>query len=133
MEKQEDYILVSAPNKMGEIFVRKLMAQQQAFAVIVNNKREGEEYKRIGVKHIIMVDSGDESTWQIPELPVGIVYLFESSLNLCCRYIQICRSWTSKPIYVITRSDNPRLVYKGLGASYIIHTHSSDVSFLIVN
>ncbi|OPA73697.1 hypothetical protein BVG16_26760 [Paenibacillus selenitireducens] len=133
MEKQEDYILVSAPNKMGEVFVRKLMAQQQAFAVIVNNKREGEEFKRIGVKHIILVDSSEQNTWKIPDLPIGSVYLFESSLNLCCRYIQICRTWTSKPIYVITRSNNPRLVYKSLGASYIIHTHSSDVSFLLEN
>jgi len=45
--------------------------------------------------------------------------------------IEICRSWTGKPIYVITGSGNPRLIYKGLGVNYVIHSNSDDVSFLL--
>ncbi|MFC4776961.1 hypothetical protein ACFO9Q_09215 [Paenibacillus sp. GCM10023252] len=58
-------------------------------------------------------------------------YIFESSLALSCRYIQCCRSWTSKPIYVITESFNPRAIYRGLGADHIIFTRTGEVGFLL--
>ncbi|WP_207910911.1 hypothetical protein [Paenibacillus albiflavus] len=130
MQKQE-VILVAAPNCAGENFIKELKQQGIAFAALTNNKNDSGRLRKLGTSSIITVKSGEYDTWLIPESPIGSVYLFENSFNLCCRYIQMCRSWTSKPIYVITHSFNPRLVYKRLGANYVIYTHSDDVSFLL--
>ncbi|MCP3774772.1 hypothetical protein NLX71_15880 [Paenibacillus sp. MZ04-78.2] len=131
MEQEQQTILVSAPNKPGEAFIRQLQFGSIPFAVIVNNKAEQARLQELGTERIVMVDTNEENTWLLPEWPVGKVFLFENSLTLCCRYIRICRSWTSEPLYVITQSNNPRLIYKGLGANYVIHTNSNEVSFLI--
>jgi hypothetical protein len=130
MGSQTERILISAPNKTGEVFVREVMRMKLPFALLVNNKAERDKYKEIGAKDWILLDTIDQSTWSLPEIPVGKVFLFETSQTLCCRYIQICRTWTAKPIYVITQESRPRLIYKGLGAAYVIHTHSNEVSFL---
>ncbi|MCZ8515554.1 hypothetical protein O9H85_24735 [Paenibacillus filicis] len=131
MDNQHELILVSAATKAGETFVRGLIREGLPFAAIVNNKAERADMEKLGVKRIIMVDTTEESTWLQPDGPIGKVYLFETSMNLCCRYIRICRSWTEQPVYVITKSNHPRLIYKSLGATYVIHTNSDDVKFLI--
>ncbi|MCZ8513560.1 hypothetical protein O9H85_14175 [Paenibacillus filicis] len=131
MEKQQEFILVSAPNKIGEAFIRQLKVHQLPFVAIVNNKGEQNRLEKLGAKNIIMVDTSELNMWIMPNFPIGKVFLFENSLTLCCRYIQICRNWTSEPIYVITHSNNPRLIYKGIGASHVIHTNNDEVSFLI--
>ncbi|SFF20618.1 hypothetical protein SAMN05216378_5456 [Paenibacillus catalpae] len=129
----DDYILVSAPNVQGEDFIKQLQRRHIPFAAIVNNKTEYERMLVLHVNTIIVINTNDEATWRVPELPIGRIFLFERSLNLCCRYIQICRSWTSKSICVITDSTNPRLIYKGMGANYVIHSGSGETSFLISN
>ncbi|WP_179233070.1 hypothetical protein [Paenibacillus rigui] len=48
---------------------------------------------KLGVKKFYMVATTSEATWIMPEYPIGKVFLFESSLNLTCRYLQICRKW----------------------------------------
>ncbi|CAG7649281.1 hypothetical protein ACFQI7_26760 [Paenibacillus allorhizosphaerae] len=131
MDSRQRFILVSAPNKAGEAFVRLLMTHRLPFAAIANNKRERARMKELGVERIILVDTTEESTWQLPDFPIGKIFLFESSFTLCCRYIRICSSWSSEPTYVITHSNHPRLIYKGLGASFVIHTNSDEVSFLL--
>jgi len=131
MDMSKEYILVSAPSQAGLAFIRLLLLQRIPFAAIVNNKRELEILHEIGVKNIILIDTTQEQTWHIPDYPIGNIYLFEKSFTLCCRYLRICRTWTSKPVYVITQSCNPRIVYKGLGADYVIHTNGDEVSFLI--
>ncbi|MFC5704282.1 hypothetical protein ACFPVX_23580 [Cohnella faecalis] len=130
MEKHE-MVLVSAPNIAGESFLKLLQRKSIPYAVIVNNKTEYERIAELGAPNIIVVNTTKENSWVVPEASIGKVYLFEKSLNLCCRYIQICRSWTRKPIYVVTGSHNPRLVYKGLGADYVIHSEGPDFTFLI--
>ncbi len=131
MEKQEDTILISAPTKAGEAFIRQLLLREIPFAVLVNNPAERERAGRLGCKDVIMIDTRDEQTWVLPERPIGKVFLFENSLNLCCRYLRICRTWTSASIYVITNSGNPRLIYRGLGADVVLHTNHDRVDFLI--
>ncbi|WP_339295413.1 hypothetical protein MKY82_02420 [Paenibacillus sp. FSL W7-1279] len=130
MEKPQEFILVSAPNKAGEEFIRKLIYMDISFAAIANNRVEQERLRELGCTNMIVIDTRDEQTWIIPEFPVSKVYLFESSLNLCCRYLRICRTWTTESIYVITHSSNPRLIYKGLGADVVLHTNHHQVSFL---
>ncbi|MGF7050510.1 hypothetical protein J2T13_005059 [Paenibacillus sp. DS2015] len=131
MKVQQDVMIVSAPNVIGEAFIRQLIRYKIPFAAITNNKIERERLKKMGVEKTLMVGTTDERTWVIPAFPVGKIILFESSLNLSCRYLRICRTWTSEPIYIITHSSNPRSIYKGLGASYVIHTRSQDASFLV--
>ncbi|WP_145040153.1 hypothetical protein [Paenibacillus sp. Y412MC10] len=133
MEKPQEFILVSAPNKAGEEFVRQLIHKRVPFAAIANNRAEQQRLQELGCKPIILIDTRDEQTWIIPEFPVSKVFLFESSLNLCCRYLRICRTWTSESIYVITHSGNPRLIYKGLGADVVLHTNHHQVSFLMAS
>ncbi|MBW7475602.1 hypothetical protein K0T92_12660 [Paenibacillus oenotherae] len=129
--RDQAHVLVSAPSKTGEDFIRQLMLKKLPCAAIVNNKEEMRRLESIGIKKFVMVKSSKEETWTMPNYEIGKVILFESSLNLCCRYIDMCRAWTSNPIYVITRTSNPRLVYKRLGATFVIHTHNEDISFLI--
>lgn len=124
-------VLVSAPNAAGEAFIQLLKWKGIRYAAIVNNRNEYERMLAIGVSQIVTVNTNEEKTWIVPEMPIGNIYLFEKSLNLCCRYLQICRSWTSDPVYVVTHSMQPRLVYKGLGANYIIHSHGRDLSLLL--
>ncbi|GIO89152.1 hypothetical protein [Paenibacillus lactis] len=131
MEKQQDTILISAPTKAGEAFIRQLLLREIPFAVLVNNPAERERASRLGCKDVILIDTRDEQTWVLPEQPIGKVFLFENSLNLCCRYLRICRTWTSSSIYVITHSGNPRLIYRGLGADVVLHTNHDRVDFLI--
>jgi hypothetical protein len=128
-----DVVLVSAPNVAGERFMKLLKQKNIPYAAIVNNTAEYERIRALGAEHIIVVNTTKEDSWLIPEIGVGKVYLFEKSLNLCCRYVQICRSWTSKPIYVITGSQNPRNVYRGLGVDYVIHSGAQDYGFLITD
>jgi hypothetical protein len=128
-----DVVLISAPNIAGERFMKLLKQRAIPFAAIVNNISEYERIAAIGAEHIIVVNTTKEESWLIPEVGVGKVFLFEKSLNLCCRYVQICRSWTSKPIYVITGSHNPRNVYKGLGVDYVVHSSAQDYAFLITD
>lgn len=111
--------------------MKQLKLKGLPFIALSNNKNDSDRISKLGAEQVVIVDSGGHETWIIPDLPIGNVYLFENSFNLCCRYIQMCRGWTSKPIYVITHSFNPRLVYRGLGAEYVIYTHNDDVSFLI--
>lgn len=130
MTKRE-VVLVSAPNIAGERFMRLLRQRKIPFAAIVNNPDEYERASAVGADPIIAVNTAKEESWLIPPVDVGNVYLFETSLTLCCRYVQICRSWTSRSVYVITGSVQPRHVYKKLGVDYVVHSQGHDVSFLI--
>jgi hypothetical protein len=131
MKTQEEFILVSAPTQAGKSFIRMLQMKRIPFAAITNNESEKKQLEQLGVSHVLMVDTTDNKSWVIPELEIGKVFMFEHSLTLCCRYIQICRAWTSKPIYVITQSGNARLIYKGIGANFVIHSHGENLSFLL--
>ncbi len=128
-----DVVLISAPNVAGEQFMKLLKKKEIPFAAIVNNKSEYESIAALGAEHIIVVNTTKEDSWIIPAVGIGKVFLFEKSFNLCCRYVQICRSWTSKPIYVITGSPNPRHVYKKLGVDNIIHSNAHEFGFLITD
>ncbi|CAH0120805.1 hypothetical protein PAE9249_03329 [Paenibacillus sp. CECT 9249] len=93
---QDDYFLVSAPTEGGQAFLRTLAMKEMPYAALTNNKTEKQVLEEIGVKHILMVNAKESRAPMIPEMPIRKVYLFEQSLNWCCRYIQICRLWTTK-------------------------------------
>lgn len=128
---KEGYILVAAPNSVGLKFILLLIARKYNFIVLVNNKREESLLRKIGVQHVLRMKTGDEESWIAPPFPVGRCYIFELSLTLTCRYLQICRRWSADPIFIITPNRSPRMIYKGLGASYVIHSVTGEVGFLL--
>ncbi|MNH99992.1 hypothetical protein D3C73_527750 [compost metagenome] len=126
-----EHVLVYAPNGIGENFIKQLQAKQIPFAVMVNSKVQQRRMEQLGIKLILRVNTKDHSKWVIPEMTIRAVYMFENSVTLCCRFIQICRQWTLRPLFVVTKSVNPRLIYKALGADYVIYTNRDQVSFLL--
>ncbi|WP_189020015.1 hypothetical protein [Paenibacillus marchantiophytorum] len=131
---QNDVWLIAAPTKAGENFMKQAKLLGLPYIAVTNNKLERLRFLELGVQQVIQVDTteaGSSNLSDLPDYPVGKVIIFEESLPLCCRYIGLCRGWTSGPIYVITQSLNPRLVYKGLGADYVIYSKNGDVKFLL--
>jgi hypothetical protein len=125
------YVLVYAPNGIGEKFIHLLQNREIPFAALVNCSTLRERMENLRINQIIQVDTKNHSKWVIPEIAVGSIYLFESSVSVCCRYIQICRQWTTEPICIITQSSHPRMIYKGLGANRVLYTNNDQVSFLL--
>lgn len=130
MTDQGEYVLICAPTKAGEHFIKILKTRGCKIAGLANNPVERTRLQELGVELVFEVDTRQLNTWRRPPFNVGRIYLFESSVALCCRYVQMCRTWTTQPIFVITTSMNPRLVYKGLGADYVVYTHSGNVGHL---
>ncbi|MUT67147.1 hypothetical protein [Paenibacillus sp. NEAU-GSW1] len=113
-------------------FIRQLLYRKLPFTVLTNNKQEAKRLHAIGASSIIQIQTGAAKI-AIPEFAVQDVYIFESSLALSCRYLQICRQWTSGNIYIITHKWNPRAIYKGLGADHVIYTQAEEVGFLLAD
>ncbi|MBD0383838.1 hypothetical protein [Paenibacillus sedimenti] len=128
---ESEFILVGATTKASEQFIYYLKFKGLPFAVVTNNKQEQQHLSEIGADHAIVLDTTEHETWIAPKYRIGKIFLFESSLSLCCRYLQIIRKWSSKPVYVITERDNARFIYKGLGADHVIYSKTGNVSFLL--
>ncbi|BFH64902.1 MULTISPECIES: hypothetical protein [Paenibacillus] len=128
---EEELIVVTAPNEAGRKFIKLLIYLKRPFAVLTNNLKEERALKKLGVSQIIRIHTNHTDEWAVPEQKVGRIFIFENSLNLTCRYLQICRPWTSRPIYVITRTGNSPGIYRGLGANHIIHSLNGEVGFLL--
>ncbi|WP_211749980.1 hypothetical protein [Paenibacillus sp. Marseille-Q4541] len=126
-----EIILVTAPNEAARNFIRLLIYKKLSFAVLTNSAQEEKKVRRLGVEHIIRMDTAFAHKWALPNATVGRIFLFENSLNLTCRFLQICRPWTRKPITIITQLNHPRGVYRGMGANHIIFTIKGEVGFLL--
>lgn len=130
MKSPLEFVLVCAPTKGGEHFIKMLKIKGIRVAGLTNNSEGKARLEELGVENNILVDTRHQKTWSRPPFPVSRVYLFENSFTLCCRYIQMCRAWTSQPIVVITTSLKPRLVYTSLGASYVIYSYSGEAEYV---
>lgn len=128
---EEEFIIVTAPNEAGRKFVKLLMYLKRPFAVLTNNVQEERELKKIGVQRVIRLNTKQTDEWIVPGHSIGKIFLFENSLNLTCRYLQICRPWTAKPVYIITQRGSSPGIYRGLGADHIIYTLNGEVGFLL--
>ncbi|MDQ0914540.1 hypothetical protein [Paenibacillus sp. V4I5] len=128
---ESEFLLVVAPTKAGEQFIHHLELKGLPFVVVVNNKNEQLHLTKFDVDHFILLDTDAQETWKAPNYSISKIFLFEDSLSLCCRYLQIVRKWTSESLYVITERENARFIYKGLGADYVIYSKTGNVSFLV--
>ncbi|MEO3947331.1 hypothetical protein [Gorillibacterium sp. CAU 1737] len=124
-------VLVSAPSPAGEQFIRMLRFKKIPFAVLINHPDQRERLAKLGVQDFIQVDTKDSGFPDGVGEPARMVFLFEDSLNLTCRYLKLCSSWTEGPITVISQSGVPRPIYRHLGAKNVIYSRSGEVSYLL--
>ncbi|WP_410768827.1 hypothetical protein [Fontibacillus sp. BL9] len=117
--KHHDMVLVFAPNQAGERFVKYLSEGGGAFTVIACDSAE-------------QLSEKDEKTSVIPQgAEFYKAYIFEEELDQCCKVLDILTEWKCGTVYVITRKHYPQMIYRALGADYVIRTTSTDLSFLI--
>jgi hypothetical protein len=124
-------IVVAALTKAGEHFVKQLLVRGVPFTAVTNSAAERQQLAKLGVRSILLVNTIDSGAWPAPEGPIGQVFLFESSLSLCCRYLRMVRGWTDQTVHVITGRTNGRLIYKSLGADRITHSATGGIAFLL--
>ena len=103
--------------------------------LLVHNAEEEQQLTeligKLSVYRLYPSDSADKTPVAI-DCAVKHAFVFERNLPECCQDIQLCHSWCPQRLYVVTSSLNPvQLVYRGLGASYVIHSRSGDISFVL--
>ena len=130
MERQ-GIILVYAPNQAGEQFVRTLREGNQAFGVVVNLRTEHCDFEKWELKSIVHLSGKEKILCDFPEIAIRKVYIFEQDFFQALAVLETIRKCTSEAIYVITPNHYPQMIYKALGADYVIRTVSSDLSFLV--
>ncbi|WP_058300412.1 hypothetical protein [Gorillibacterium timonense] len=127
----QEKVLVSAPSPAGEQFIRMLKYKKIPFAVLINHPDQKERLAKLGVQDFVQVDTKDAGIPAEAGEPARMVFLFEDSLNLTCRYLKLCSAWTEGPIIVISQNGVPRPIYRHLGAKDVIYSRSGEVSYLL--
>lgn len=129
----EAMIVVSAGHSAaGMNFVDVLLKKGLAFVVLVHSEEEREQFLTLGAVPMRYIEVTEGMQQTRPEYMVTNAFVFENNLPQCCQDIQLCHSWYPQQLYVVSSNKAPvGLVYKGLGATYVIHSQSGDVSFLL--
>ncbi|MNM71088.1 hypothetical protein D3C81_827420 [compost metagenome] len=126
-------VIVYAPNRAGEQFMLTLSEGGHSFAVVACNPAEQRYLGARGLTNIVRVNLKEQSLIYSSENEFSRVYIFEEELGQCCKVLETLRKWTNGIIYVITTNHYPQMMYKMLGANYVLRTTNDDVSFLIEN
>ncbi|MDN4603465.1 hypothetical protein P5G61_19650 [Paenibacillus sp. F6_3S_P_1C] len=118
--------------EVGKNFVDVLLKRGFAVIVLVHSEEEGEQLQALGAVTVRSIQEMADRNQLPPEFVVKNAYVFENNLPQCCQDIELCRGLCPQQLYVVS-SNRARvgLVYKGLGATYVIHSRSGDVSFLL--
>ncbi|PAF32860.1 hypothetical protein CHI14_05780 [Paenibacillus sp. 7516] len=133
----EDAVMLvsTGQSSAGMEFVRLLLKRGIGVIVLVHNAEEEQQLTeligKISVYRLYPSGSADKTPIAI-DWAVKHAFVFERNLPECCQDIQLCHSWCPQRLYVVTSSLNPvQMVYRGLGASYVIHSQSGDISFVL--
>ncbi|MNW28843.1 hypothetical protein D3C74_56820 [compost metagenome] len=130
--KADAVTLVFAPNQAGERFVESLCENHIPYAVVsCHQVPEMQVTAAKLMENEVKVHIKEEGWQEPPEMEFDKVYLFEEQTAECCRLLIAIRRLTSAPIYVITKRHHPQMLYRSIGAQYVIRTNSDDVLFLI--
>lgn len=124
-------VLVFAPNRAGEQFVQALSESSGAFCIVACCSPEQLYSDRLGPDNLIRVNMKEDTFIKPPASEFSKVYIFEEELERCCEFLAIIRHWACGTIYVITSNHYPQMIYRAMGADYVIRTTSDDCSFLI--
>ncbi|MGE6668699.1 hypothetical protein [Paenibacillus xylanexedens] len=129
----EAMIVVSAGHSAaGMNFVDLLLKKGLAFVVLVHSEEEREQLQTLGAFPVRYIQETKGMQQTRPEYMVTNAFVFENNLPQCCQDIQLCHSWYPQHLYVVSSNKAPvGLVYKGLGATYVIHSQTGNVSFLL--
>jgi voltage-gated potassium channel Kch len=116
----------------GKNFVEVLLKRGFAVVVLVHSEEEGKQLQTLGAVTVCSIQDTSGRNQLPPEFVVKNAFVFENNLPQCCQDIELCRSLCPQQLYVVS-SNRARvgLVYKGLGATYVIHSRNGDVSFLL--
>ncbi|RCX23755.1 hypothetical protein DFP94_1011357 [Fontibacillus phaseoli] len=117
--KHHDKVLVFAPNQAGERFVQDLSESGGSPNVMACNSAE----QLFAMKQNLLIKPQD--------MEFSKAFVFEEELDQCCKVLEIITKWMCGTIYVITRKHYPQMIYRALGADYVIRTTSEDLSFLM--
>ncbi|MDI4644491.1 hypothetical protein [Cohnella hashimotonis] len=125
-------ILVAASDAAGRDFIRQALYKKLPVAALTNNGREEKALRKIGVSEVVHVNTSciNENA-AAPAFPIGRVFIFESSLPLTCRYLQWATGCSCLAITVVTHAWHPEVIYKKLGARYVVRTQTGEVGFLL--
>lgn len=133
MSRCHAMLLVFAPNPAGEKFLQALSEGEEFFVALACSPDQQRHLYELGVKNVIEVDIKEKYLKQLPEKEFSKVYIFEEQLGQCYQVLEVIRQWTCGTIYVITKNHYPQMIYKALGADFVIRTASNDLSFLLDN
>ncbi|WP_405156609.1 hypothetical protein [Paenibacillus sp. FSL K6-0108] len=125
-------VVSTGHGEAGKNFVDVLLKRGFAVVVLVHSEEEGEQFQSLGAVTVRYIQEMAFRNQLPPEFVVKHAFVFENNLPQCCQDIELCRSLCPQQLYVVSGNRAPvGLVYKGLGATYVIHSRSGDVSFLL--
>ncbi|KJD45914.1 hypothetical protein [Paenibacillus terrae] len=124
-------LLVFAPNLAGEQFLQALSEGGELFVALACNPDQQQHLYELGVENVIEFNIKEKHLKQLPTKEFSKVYIFEEQLGQCYQVLEVIRQWTCGTIYVITKNHYPQMIYKALGADFVIRTASDDLSFLL--
>ncbi|AIQ42941.1 hypothetical protein MKZ24_13550 [Paenibacillus sp. FSL R7-0297] len=130
MGRSDAMMLVYSPNVAENQFIQAL-GTSECFAAVSCSPVQKQHLLELGVKNVVEVDIKEKCLISIPENEFSKVYIFEEDLGQCCGLIETLRKWTLGTIFVITKNRYPQMIYKALGANYVIRTTSDNLSFLL--
>ncbi|MFE6073679.1 hypothetical protein ACFVQB_04275 [Paenibacillus sp. NPDC057886] len=125
-------VVSTGHGEAGKNFVNVLLKRGFAVVVLVHSEEEREQLQSLGAITVCYIQEMADRN-QLPlKFVVKNAFVFENSVPQCCQDIELCHSLCPQQLYVVS-SNRPHveLVYKGLGATYVIHSRSGDVSFLL--
>lgn len=133
MQDPDRTVTVFAPNTMGAEFVRSLLGAGIPVTAITNSAKAAAQMEKLRVTSLWRVNTSRSETENLPKTKIRCIYLFETSFALTCRLLQLCRPYTIDRIVVVTKQNNPRSIYRLLGADLVLYTHSEQVAFLLTD
>lgn len=123
--------LVFAPNHAGKRFVEALFEQHIPYAIVSCQEASEMQATQAQIFNGVRVHMNEDECDKPSEMVFNKVFLFEEQTAVCCRLLIAIRRITPAPIYVITKRHHPQMLYRSIGAQYVIRTNSDDVTFLI--
>ncbi|MEC0124897.1 NmrA family NAD(P)-binding protein [Paenibacillus pabuli] len=116
----------------GKNFVDVLLKKGFAVVVLVHSEEEGKQLQSLGAVTVRYIQEMTDRNQLPPEFVVKNAFVFENNLPQCCQDIELCHSFCPQQLYVVSSNKaHVGLVYKNLGATYVIHSRNGNVSFLL--
>lgn len=135
MDANNGDILIMFPDYVPDTVISKLNVSVEKGSILlcVPNWSEAEKLKGENFKQIyVMPNLSKQKSPELFQGPLSKVIIVETSFIGCCNAIEWIRSCFDLPVFVIkSNSHYLSRIYKDLGANYIIHNQTGNLSFLL--